>query len=214
MVDAAKTDPQSLRLRGRPSPDQIREKMADVLAIARQQFVLKGYNAATMNDIAAVSGITKRTLYQWYDDKAALFRACIAEGGARFPVPEISASSDVGTALCDFAVQLLREVGGDYSLGMGMLVLRERQQFDDFADAIQNSYYENLVYPLARYLRERGLEHPDSHKITQVFVSMILSPVHDHMILALPRPTDEDMQRHAALITRMFLAGNPVRHDV
>lgn len=188
-------------------------KMADVLKVARQQFVMKGYKTATMNEIAAAAGITKRTLYHWYDDKASLFRACIAEGGTRFPVPEISASLDVEHALYNFVVELIAEVGGDYSLGLGMLLLREREHFEEFADAIEKSYYTHLVHPLACYLREQGLERPDSHKITQVFVSMILSQVHDHMIMNLPRPSAEDARQHAVLVTKMFLAGNPLRQE-
>jgi TetR/AcrR family transcriptional repressor of mexJK operon len=55
---------------------------AAVVEAARQLFMRKGYAGTTMEEIAAVAGLTKRTLYNNYADKDALFRQIVAEAMA------------------------------------------------------------------------------------------------------------------------------------
>ena len=46
---------------------------------ARTLFLRKGYAGATMEEIAALAGLTKRTLYNNYPDKDALFTQIVAD---------------------------------------------------------------------------------------------------------------------------------------
>jgi TetR/AcrR family transcriptional repressor of mexJK operon len=59
-------------------PRVVRSRAA-VAGAARQLFMRKGYAGTTMEEIAAVAGLTKRTLYNNYADKDALFRQIVAE---------------------------------------------------------------------------------------------------------------------------------------
>ena len=52
---------------------------AAVLDAARTLFLRNGYAGTTMEEIAALAGFTKRTLYNNYADKDALFRQIAAE---------------------------------------------------------------------------------------------------------------------------------------
>lgn len=74
---------------GRPDwlarlPDPWDEK---VLSAAFDVFAAKGFDGATMAEIAAGAEVSKRTLYERYADKADLFRALLA-WGARGNLPE------------------------------------------------------------------------------------------------------------------------------
>ena len=62
-------------------PRVVRSRAA-VVDAARQLFMQKGYDGTTMEDIAAAAGLTKRTLYNNYADKDALFRQIVAEAMA------------------------------------------------------------------------------------------------------------------------------------
>jgi len=75
-------DETSSYLSGRPSPEQSRAKQDAVLRSARNIFRAKGFDAATVDEIAAAARVSKRTLYKWHPDKASLFAAAFAE----FPV--------------------------------------------------------------------------------------------------------------------------------
>src|SRR5262245_7038098 len=68
------------RFRGprQDDPRVIRSRAA-VVDAARTLFLRKGYAGTTMQDIALLAGLTKRTLYNNYGDKDALFTQIIAD---------------------------------------------------------------------------------------------------------------------------------------
>ncbi len=55
-----------------------------ILDIACRLFRERGCKSVTMDDIATESGISKRTLYEQFDDKSALLRDCTAMMGERY----------------------------------------------------------------------------------------------------------------------------------
>ena len=59
-------------------PRVVRSRAA-VVDAARTLFLRKGYAGTTMEDIAALAGLTKRTLYNNYGDKDALFTEIVAD---------------------------------------------------------------------------------------------------------------------------------------
>jgi TetR/AcrR family transcriptional repressor of mexJK operon len=59
-------------------PRVVRSRAA-VVDAARTLFLRKGYAGTTMEEIAALAGLTKRTLYNNYADKDALFTQIVAE---------------------------------------------------------------------------------------------------------------------------------------
>src|SRR5688572_7058892 len=61
-----------------PDPRVVRSRAA-VVEAARTLFMEKGYDGTTMDDIAALASIAKRTLYNNYADKAALFSEIVRD---------------------------------------------------------------------------------------------------------------------------------------
>lgn len=53
------------------------QKRAAVLEAAREVFEAQGYQAATMDEIAARAGVSKRTVYHHFASKEALFEALV-----------------------------------------------------------------------------------------------------------------------------------------
>ena len=54
-------------------------KRQQILAGARKVFHENGFDAASMNDIARVAGVSKGTLYVYFESKERLFLELIAE---------------------------------------------------------------------------------------------------------------------------------------
>lgn len=67
------------RPRGRPSVADVAAIDRAVVAAARVQFLEAGYEAATMDAIAAAAGVSKGTLYARYAAKEALFRSVVEQ---------------------------------------------------------------------------------------------------------------------------------------
>jgi TetR/AcrR family transcriptional regulator, mexJK operon transcriptional repressor len=59
-------------------PRVVRTRAA-VVAAARTLFLRQGYAGTTMEEIAALAGLTKRTVYNNYGEKDALFRQIVAD---------------------------------------------------------------------------------------------------------------------------------------
>jgi AcrR family transcriptional regulator len=88
-------------------------KRVQILEAASTVFNRMGYDGASMNDIAAEAGVSKPTLYVYFDNKEALFGALIAELKSR--TPEVATSlahdnPDVRHALVEFGVRLMHKL--------------------------------------------------------------------------------------------------------
>jgi AcrR family transcriptional regulator len=66
-----------------PPPPRKRRKEArpsELLAAALDLFVERGFAATRLEDVARRAGVSKGTLYLYYENKEALFKAVIQEG--------------------------------------------------------------------------------------------------------------------------------------
>src|ERR1700684_2421524 len=64
---------------GRPARADALRLRQRILEVATELFLAKGYGSTTIEAVAAHAGISKRTLYHRFDDKAALFAAVVHE---------------------------------------------------------------------------------------------------------------------------------------
>ena len=182
--------------------------MAEVLKVARQEFVRNGYRATTLESIAAAAGVSKRSLYLWHADKAALFMACVREGADRFPQLKIHAGADVRAALHDYATALVRELTSEFSFGMGMLLLREGRDFPELQAAASQNMVQFMIEPLAEYLRQHGLEDENSTARARLLITMILGEMHSSMLVGDPLPDEARIEKYAELVVDVFLNGS------
>lgn len=132
----------------------------ELTAAALSLFVEKGFAATRLDEIAARAGVSKGTLYLYFDSKEALFKAVIQEG----VVPAIAA----GEALLDEhddPLELLHailygwweRIGNTELGGIPKLMLSEAGNFPDVA-----AYYQQAVIQrgtgLLRAAVVRGIE--------------------------------------------------------
>jgi TetR/AcrR family transcriptional repressor of mexJK operon len=74
----ARSRPRSTAAPRANDPRVVRSRAA-VVDAARSLFLRKGYAGTTMEEIAAAAGLTKRTVYNNYGDKDALFTQIVAD---------------------------------------------------------------------------------------------------------------------------------------
>lgn len=65
--------------RGRPAAGQDPAKRRQILDGARRVFINMGFDAASMNDITREAGVSKGTIYVYFENKEDLFEALIEE---------------------------------------------------------------------------------------------------------------------------------------
>lgn len=59
--------------------EQYTDKKTQIINTARDLFASYGYKKVSMDEIAKVSGVTKRTIYRYFEDKDTLFKYFIDE---------------------------------------------------------------------------------------------------------------------------------------
>lgn len=93
--------------RGRPRRDTVAARGRALLDVAARLFLEHGYGATTLEAVVQQAGISKRTLYQRYPDKAALFAAALEH-----IVQPLKPPSDVPLVLGDSLDIILERLAG------------------------------------------------------------------------------------------------------
>lgn len=119
-------------------------KLAQVIEGARAVIVAKGFEGASVDDIARVAGISKATMYRYFPDKAALFQAvmsreCARQAGAAVEICDCSAP--IETLLVDFATRHLGFVLSDFAIDSFRTSVAESARFP----ALARDFYERRI---------------------------------------------------------------------
>lgn len=154
--------PDAPRLRGRPGGSS----GADLLAIARDLFLDRGFAGTTMDAVAAGARISKQTLYRQYPSKDDLYAAVVRDwvdrgrDAMRPHLDALTAADDAAAGLRALARTLQAGVLSTPVLRMRTLVAAEAQRFPDVADDyVRRSWERNqaLLADAFTRLSARGL---------------------------------------------------------
>jgi AcrR family transcriptional regulator len=159
----------------------MQEKM---LAVRRQHvldaaitvFAEKGFRGATIRDIAIAAGVSDGTIYNLFDNKAALLHAILA--GAEPPAPAIDFASP--PSLPDMLRVRWAAIGPN-SLAMLRVILSEALIDPDFRDL----YRQTLLTPAIDQLANLLAKHPgqasnvdsaphDARLVTALFMGLVM----------------------------------------
>ncbi len=118
---------------------------AELTAAALSLFAEKGYAATRLEEVAARAGVSKGTLYLYFDSKEALFKAVITEG----ILPVMEQGEATFEALRGDPVRLLKAIlGGWWELigstelaGVPKLMIAESHNFPE----LTRFYYDEVI---------------------------------------------------------------------
>lgn len=175
MGEAAKRQP-------RPHPDNVR---AAILDATQQLYLEHGYAGTNTDEIAALSSVSKQTIYRHFANKDELVRAAIlsliadAEEQGAESFDALAESDDLERDLRTFARQHLHDVIQPDIMRMRRRIIAEVDRFPDVAkawyDAAPKRGHEKLAASFAR-LQERGyLRMNDPLLAAEQFNWLILS---------------------------------------
>lgn len=172
-----------------PKPVHRRRKEArpaELTAAALELFVEKGYAATRLEDVAAAAGVSKGTLYLYFESKEALFKAVVREG----LLPALAEGEKRVAEFSGSSADLLREVGwGMWQLigaqrigGIPKLIMAEARNFP----AIARFYHEEVILrgsALIRSVIERGVKSGEFRPVNaEAATYIVLAPVLMRMI--------------------------------
>lgn len=110
------------------------EKRGRILLGARSVFNARGFDAASMSEIATAAGVSKGTLYVYFEDKEHLFVALIEqerESQKQTMYAALDESADLVQALHTFGVRLARLLTSPFALSAHRIVLGVAERMPD-----------------------------------------------------------------------------------
>jgi AcrR family transcriptional regulator len=179
---------------------------------AEQVFLRDGYAEARLDDVARNAGMSKRTLYQHYPSKAALFEACIAAALAPVHAVEEEAEAELAEAL----VAILRATGTQLlaarQVAIFRLVIAEGARTPELAEAfhrvIVGKGASSLQRRIEREMARGRLRLRDAEAGAKMLFGMALGSAHIKLLLGLrPPPPAEELERLARMAVELFLQG-------
>ncbi len=140
------------------------DKAALILAGALKTFAVSGYAAASMDRIAAAAGVSKPTLYSYFQDKEGLFTALICEFIQDKPHAALEESLLLQAPLRDSLKFLATALLDDCSSKQPQftfirLVIGESERFPNLA----RTFLEQAHKPALEKLTYLFTHHPDSN---------------------------------------------------
>ena len=133
------------------------EKRAQILKGAATVFAADGYEGASMARIALVAGVSKGTLYNYFDSKAALFTAYVGEKCDHFlahAFDSVNHGDEPAEVLRGIGKRMVRMMLSDIGLAIYRVVIAEAAKFPDLARGFFESGPARAIGFLADWLAE------------------------------------------------------------
>src|SRR6267143_4339928 len=196
--------PKKATVRKPRSPRWRRRKDArpeEIVAAALDVFVERGFAAAKLEDVARRAGVTKGTIYLYFENKEALFKAVVRET----IVPVIAQGEALARSFTGSARELLerlvreywRLVGETAVAGIPKLMMGEAATFPE----LTSFYYDEVVtrgHRLMAGVIERGVKNGEFRPVdVMVAAKLAMSPL-----------------MHAVIARRAFASCMPEGFDV
>ncbi|MFB9915675.1 TetR/AcrR family transcriptional regulator [Gluconobacter kanchanaburiensis] len=199
---------------GRPLQLDEAERRTRILDAASTVLTTHGYHATSMDSIASCSGMSKKTLYQFFDSKQVLFETLIIER-LFAPIEYVPLSTDsmekqlfglmtsiAACIFCDERLSLLRSVVTETSRNPAVRQL--------VADLFQLS---GRSLPIQNWLTTQSeagrLDIPDVPEASDLLFGMTLGgPMLGQLTHCKPSRSQEKLEEFMAYGIRVFLEGH------
>lgn len=164
--------------------DRSGRKRGAVLDAATSLFLAKGYDGTTMDEVAALAGVSKPTLYRYFADKEQLYASIVAattddiDGLLRLVADELAAHDDPREGLGRLAGKFLTALMQPELLRLRRLVIANAERFPEvgqnwFSDGFER-VLETLAVAFRRYAAKGRLRMDDPLMAANHFAGLVL----------------------------------------
>jgi AcrR family transcriptional regulator len=188
----------------------------EILDAALELFVEKGFAATRLEDVAQRAGVSKGTVYLYFDSKEELFKSVIRSGIVR----AIEEAEELVSGYEGSSAELLQQIyagwwqniGGTRLSGIPKLMISEAQNFPELA----RFYYEEVVQRGSRLFGraiQRGIDGGEFRRVNvdyavRAMVSpLIMRAILEHSFLPCAGPEDFDVPAYFKHTLELVLDG-------
>ncbi|MCW5688378.1 MAG: TetR/AcrR family transcriptional regulator [Pseudolabrys sp.] len=194
-------------------------KRRQILDGARKVFLDRGFDAASMMDIAKAAGVSKGTLYVYFKDKDDLFDGmvrgeCVMQLDGVFDFDPND--HDVEAVLLRRGKAFVKALGNPQRLSSWRTVIAVAERMPEVGRKLYESGPARGVASLAAYLKaqtDAGILAIDDHEIA---AAQFIETCHATMLKPMlfnfgPPPTEERIAYVVGIAVRTFMAAYKVR---
>jgi AcrR family transcriptional regulator len=205
---------------GRHAAGQDPAKRAQILDGAKRCFLSMGFEAASMNEITSEAGVSKGTLYVYFEDKQDLFKALIdREKSAIMSAArhELEAGGTVPEALQRFGVYVTSRMTSDELIRAQRMVLGVADRFPEIASRFFTGESFTAHQILQVFLEEKvaagELRIDDTDLASRQFLELSMASVYKRRLFGnLPDPMPlPQIERVVASGVAMFMKSYSAR---
>jgi TetR/AcrR family transcriptional regulator, mexJK operon transcriptional repressor len=186
-----------------------------ILNSAKELFLNEGYGSTTIEAVAARAGISKRTFYDRFDGKAALFAAVVHRLIEEIRPPAnvpLLAGPSLPEVLRRLAGLILRAALSPQALALHRLVHAESIRFPELAQAVNNDAGNLEATNLIGDLLARELPHSKVNAVVRSFAAnqfiyMVVSIPQRHAMGYGEPMTAPQLEAWTSDVVNLFLGG-------
>jgi len=203
----------------RDTPDAVEDgtesaKRRQILDGARKVFLARGFDGASMGEIAKAAGVSKGTLYVYFDSKESLFAALTAEekqGLAEVLFKLDADDPDVRSVLTQLGHTYLSRMGTPEHISSIRMVIGAAEKFP----ALGRAFYEagprqgtaRLAAYFDRQVQAGRLSIEDTSVAAQHFLDLCVSGLMRRQLFAVGDPPNADeIRANVEHAVRVFFA--------
>jgi TetR/AcrR family transcriptional repressor of mexJK operon len=188
------------------------QRRQEIIAVAKTVFFEDGYQLASMQRLASAAGTTKRTLYDHFGSKKALFAATI-EYGCQLFVGKLPRAeelpADTAKAISTYVESMASLISAPDVIRFQRMVIAEAERHPAFGQIVNDAAFVAAEHVLRDYLKrqvERGKLKP--HDITtwaRTLVGLATNLEHTQALLAVQAGRSTHAGRARNQIVAMYV---------
>ncbi|WDZ76129.1 TetR/AcrR family transcriptional regulator [Ensifer adhaerens] len=208
---------------GRHAAGEDPAKREQILEGARRAFLSQGFDAASMNDITREAGVSKGTLYVYFENKEDLFKALIIKGKTRVVQTAkhaLNDHDDVEESLYDFGVTLTTSMTSEETIRSMRMVIGVIDRMPHLAERFFSEAPENGYTVLKAYLDRQvptGVLDIDNTEIAaRQFIEMAQAGLFKHRLFGgmCSAPPREQIEATVTAAVRVFMSAYGPKQQV
>jgi TetR/AcrR family transcriptional regulator, mexJK operon transcriptional repressor len=168
---------------GRPTREQQAQRHEELLSVALDIFLERGFEQATMEEIASCVGMSKRTVYAYYEDKPALFKAAVRRAIELYTLPREAIAAlvtdDLEETLVAIGRQRVTNIGTPVATKLqrilGAQSFRFPELFNESFERGAGPVIEVLCDLFARFGASGEIDVVDPQRAAPAFLSLVVS---------------------------------------
>jgi TetR/AcrR family transcriptional repressor of mexJK operon len=203
---------------GRPSRAQQEQRHDELLEAALTTFLEHGYEATTIDQIAAELGMSKRTVYSLYQDKAALFKATVLRAIERYMVSseelEPLITDDLRESLTAIARCHIKNISREGSLRLQRILNAQAYRFPELSEAAFRHGSSQTIQLLSGLFRRHAatgeLDVADPDQMAVIFLSFVVG-IPARLMIRGTIPSEEEIERRMLFAIDLLFKGIAAR---